>query len=57
MRMDRCLRDAGQHAARALLEMDRMRNSGDPRERAAYDEVHELINDLGGALILLQVAA
>ncbi len=47
--------EAATLACRALLELQEHRRSPDPRMRAAYHAVHELIGDLGSLRIGLAV--
>jgi len=49
--LDETIDIVARHAAKALLALDEIRRSYDPR--AAYRQVHDLIGDLGGMKIQL----
>ncbi len=55
-RMDTCLQDAAQHAARALLLLDRLSTAPGVAAHPAYAEVHTVLADLAGARILLSIS-
>jgi hypothetical protein len=45
----------GQHACHALLALDRLRFSPDPDIRLAYQEVHDLIGDIGALRLTIDL--